>query len=567
MSNRRFLATSVQLLGRSLLFESTVDPWGEDDPILAQIMEHCFDEPRSLHFWCFLANTCTPKSLFLDVGAFTGLYALCAVKMGNDTKVVALEPAAASFGRLLRNICLNDLDGWILPANLAAGNRDGSVVMTHKYGIYTLCPGDSVLAGAGDHSEHVPLTRLDRMLEDELPPFLDTKALEVGSIKSIAAIKIDVEGVELDVLMGAARLIETFKPVILVEFSQAHDRYRSLETSSDALNAIIEFSRSIRYRSVLPEGERNVFLLPEDGADEIENGYRQWSIVHGSELSLSGKRLMDWRFDPLRGVPLITHYDGNQRCASSGDKADVEIASSVNSGGPIMQVAIPQSFRSIPARLKISEAAPSNKEMETANLIRRHFVKSGNPLPYMKDIVRAFRMLRGAKSYLEIGTFDRGNLAYVAGLLASDAILIGVDIATDEELDQRLRKQLKQGQSYVSIIGDSQNDQTVTSVKRVLGGRELHAVFIDGNHTAPAVINDYANYGGLVEEAGIIMLHDSLWEGNSIDKGTADAIAEIDKLEPIYSVPGEGHCHRFMRTPWRKETWGVVGVHLASERG
>jgi hypothetical protein len=45
-------------------------------------------------------------------------------------------------------------------------------------------------------------------------------------------------------------------------------------------------------------------------------------------------------------------------------------------------------------------------------------------------------------------------------------------------------------------------------------------------------------------------------------KGVADALAEIDKLDPLYLIPGERPCYRFMRPMWRDETWGVVAVHF-----
>lgn len=172
-------------------------------------------------------------------------------------------------------------------------------------------------------------------------------------------------------------------------------------------------------------------------------------------------------------------------------------------------------------------------------------------------------MIIGRRTYLEVGTFDRGNLAYAAHLLAENAVIIGVDVQAEENRDNLLRQHLKEGQTYISIVGDSRDPATVSKVTSVLGeDRKLDVAFIDGVHTAHAVMCDYVNYGELMESGGLIMFHDSMWEGSSQYKGSADALAEIDRLEPIYLIDAVGPPHRFMRPLWRDDIWGVVGVRV-----
>ena len=113
---RRLSIVSVDVFGHQLLFESIIDPWGEDDPILGEIVDLNRYEPRSLNFWAFVVQSADPGSTFLDVGAYTGFYAALTGRLCHAGKVVAIEPAAATFGRLLRNICLNSLDYCIVPA-------------------------------------------------------------------------------------------------------------------------------------------------------------------------------------------------------------------------------------------------------------------------------------------------------------------------------------------------------------------------------------------------------------------------------------------------------------------
>ena len=225
---------------------------------------------------------------------------------------------------------------------------------------------------------------------------------------------------------------------------------------------------------------------------------------------------------------------------------------------------IPRSFLRIPPELMVCNPLASADEIAAASTCRRSFLIDGYERPYMLDIIRAFRMLCNKRIYVEVGTFDRGNLAYVSRLLADDALLIGVDVQAEEIRDVRLKQVIKPNQRYISVIGDSRAPETVSAVAAALDGRRADAVFIDGGHTAHAVLCDYVNYGVLVAHNGLVMFHDSLWEGTDVYKGSADALAEIDKLDPIYLVTGEGPAHRFMRTMWRDEIWGVVGIHITA---
>lgn len=226
---------------------------------------------------------------------------------------------------------------------------------------------------------------------------------------------------------------------------------------------------------------------------------------------------------------------------------------------------VPASFRVLPEALQPCNAPATQSELALAAEARKPFEIPDYPPSYLHDIVRAFRLLKERRVFLEIGTFDRGNLAYVSRLLADDALLIGVDVQDEPARDALLRSVLKPRQTYISIVGDSRSPDTVAKAANHLTSFSgLDAVFIDGCHTAHGVMCDYANYGELVRPNGLIMTHDSLWEGSTEYKGSADALAEIDRLDPIYLVPGEGPAYRFMRSLWRDAMWGVVGIHVKS---
>ncbi|WP_196502893.1 sulfotransferase [Aestuariivirga litoralis] len=218
-----------------------------------------------------------------------------------------------------------------------------------------------------------------------------------------------------------------------------------------------------------------------------------------------------------------------------------------------------ETYREIPEGLKICKDALSADEIAEADAIRHEFLVEGQSVPYMQDIVRAFRKLKGKWTYAEIGTTDRSNLAYAASLLADDALLIGVFSNADETADAMIRSRLKSGQNYIFLKGDPRKIDTASEMSRLLGKRKLDALFIDRDNTAYAVMTDYAYFSPMLGSGGFAMFHDCLWEGNHQYKGAADALAEIDRFEPVYLVPGFGECRRFARPLFRDPTWGVVG--------
>ena len=221
----------------------------------------------------------------------------------------------------------------------------------------------------------------------------------------------------------------------------------------------------------------------------------------------------------------------------------------------------PKEFYEIPHFLTMCNPLATGAETAFAAEIRKKFSFDGYPDPSMSDIIRSFRCIKGASTYIEVGIFDRGNLAYVSSFLSDDALIVGVDTQAEENRDDLLRKTLKPGQRYVSVIGNSRAPETVRQVKDVIGSRIVDAVFIDGDHTAFGAMCDYVNFGEMVRRGGHVLFHDSLWEGDESYKGVSAALTEIDKVRPVYLVPARGgRCYRFMPAMFRDPLWGVVGI-------
>ena len=138
-----------------------------------------------------------------DVGANVGLFTVpLALKSGPTGKVVAFEPYQANVARLQEHLALNRLSNVEVLA-LAAGAFDGTAEL--QIGKDSARPTTAVTRQENhDPRIKVECRRLDTVWDATGRP-------------PIAALKIDVEGAEVAVLLGATRLITTCHPLILVE--------------------------------------------------------------------------------------------------------------------------------------------------------------------------------------------------------------------------------------------------------------------------------------------------------------------------------------------------------------
>lgn len=149
-----------------------------------------------------------PGGVAVDVGANVGTHTLpLAGAVGPAGRVVAVEPTAAAFDRLVRNISLNPgLDTRIVPVRAALGAPGGSVAATY-YSAWPLHAADSL------HPVHLGQPQA----ASEAGFFtLDDLAASL-SLPAVSAIKIDVDGAELAVLRGATQVIDRHKPVVFFE--------------------------------------------------------------------------------------------------------------------------------------------------------------------------------------------------------------------------------------------------------------------------------------------------------------------------------------------------------------
>jgi FkbM family methyltransferase len=140
---------------------------------------------------------------FVNIGANIGYYVCHAIAAG--LPVLAVEPLYANLEYLLRNVRANPTDREVEVIPVALSDRVGVVELFGTGTAASLLPGWAAAPDAP--SQLAPVTTLDHLLEGRF-----------GAERLLFLI--DVEGVEKQVLDGAARtLARTPAPVFMIEIS------------------------------------------------------------------------------------------------------------------------------------------------------------------------------------------------------------------------------------------------------------------------------------------------------------------------------------------------------------
>lgn len=107
------------------------------------------------------------------------------------------------------------------------------------------------------------------------------------------------------------------------------------------------------------------------------------------------------------------------------------------------------------------------------------------------------------KTIVEIGIKEGGNLKILSTHLQEDGLIVGLDTRVEipwKMDDAKCR--------VARVIGDSHRSTTREELVRVLEGRPIDVLFIDGDHSMAGMLLDYHQYSPLVRSGGIIAVHD-----------------------------------------------------------
>jgi FkbM family methyltransferase len=157
-----------------------------------------------IEFAAALANAVTPGSVCLDIGGWHGFYS-GVMALAGASKVIVFEPLPANCAHIRRLIELNPhLSIELIDA--AVADREGAAE-------FQIMPQETM--GKLAESPFQPEQRSSEQIRVRLVA-LD-ELLAQGRIPAPSTIKVDVEGGELLVLRGAAKLLREHKPALFME--------------------------------------------------------------------------------------------------------------------------------------------------------------------------------------------------------------------------------------------------------------------------------------------------------------------------------------------------------------
>ena len=153
-------------------------------------------------------DSLAPGGVFYDVGANVGFFALVAARLvGPDGAAYAFEPLPHVAAEARANAERNGLAN-VEVLEVAASDREGTASL-----VVTGHPGGATLSAADAGDDAVGSVEVRTVRLDDL--------VAAGAIRPPDVVKIDVEGVELEVVDGLRRTLAEHRPVLVCELDAA----------------------------------------------------------------------------------------------------------------------------------------------------------------------------------------------------------------------------------------------------------------------------------------------------------------------------------------------------------
>ena len=214
-----------------------------------------------------IAVTCAKEAVvFLDIGAYSGVFALAAGRVNSKIKSYAYEILPENFLTLYSNIFRNNMLARVEPRLCGLADKAGAITLPTSFATGVL-PSSISLGWEFDEGIEVPLKTLDELHPD---------------VEGPVVIKIDVEGFETEVFEGGQRLLERTRPDIVCEVLRRAPRISDMEALMRPLGYRfyhITNSGLVEHEHIKPKKlERDWFFTVRD-ADEIRS--MGFSIVDG----------------------------------------------------------------------------------------------------------------------------------------------------------------------------------------------------------------------------------------------------------------------------------------------
>jgi FkbM family methyltransferase len=208
----------------------------------------------------FLEKSCKKGGIVIDIGAHIGLFAIRASQVvGEKGKVYAFEPTPQTHNLLLKTIAINKKQSCVVPRKEAVAEKEGVTFF-------------NISEHEGDNSNSLVEYRHDKKLEK-----VEVKLVSIDSfladqnLQNVDFVKIDAEGYEYFVLLGAKKTFTSKRPTGILALHPA-----GIKANGNTLQDIYRFLEEVNYRALykdrfLTEQEFcsynnlfDVYLLPNE---------------------------------------------------------------------------------------------------------------------------------------------------------------------------------------------------------------------------------------------------------------------------------------------------------------
>lgn len=162
------------------------------------------DEPETLQW---IDKWIKPGQVLWDIGAHVGCYSIYA-GLKQDIKVIAFEPSALNFGLLVEHIALNNMGDNVHPFCIALSDKT-HIDQLHMSAFETGQACNSIGSSRNQFGDFKPT------FSQAIPAFSAEDFCKVFNLPAPNHIKIDVDGNEESILLGAKNILPNISSLMI----------------------------------------------------------------------------------------------------------------------------------------------------------------------------------------------------------------------------------------------------------------------------------------------------------------------------------------------------------------
>lgn len=201
--------------------------------------------PERVEEESFLLNLKLDGQTIYDVGGDQGIYTLFfASRVGDNGKVVTFEPNPESYRRIIMNVRLNEFQNVdVRPIGL--GEKKDKLTFVF--------PDGEPARGSADRGIQAQILqeKKPRSIEIEVNSLDDE--MTSADLPKPDLVKIDVEGLEMDVLLGMKKTIEKHRPNLFIEVHGADQ-----QSKDDNARQVVRFLLNAGYSVTHVESKQGI---------------------------------------------------------------------------------------------------------------------------------------------------------------------------------------------------------------------------------------------------------------------------------------------------------------------